>query len=146
VQATLAALLLTAAPLAAEFLRVEVNFSGMECASCAASVISRLERMRGVEAVNAALDRGRLEIVLKSGNTLRLDNLRDTVKNAGFTLGLIRVSVRGAAVKEGGEWKFQVEGSDQALRLNAPLEGGVVTVTGAVRGDTFEPEPQAKSK
>ncbi len=111
----------------------------MECASCASAVISRLQRMRGVEAVNPALDKGRIEVVLKSENTVRLDNIRDTVKNAGFTLGDTKVSVRGTAVKDGEQWQFRVEGSDQTLRLKTPLEAtGVVSVAGVVRGDLIE--------
>ena len=65
---------------------------------------------------------------LEPNVAVRLDNIRDTVKNAGFTIGDTNVSVRGSAVKEGEQWRFQVEGSDQPLRLKAPFEATGVTL------------------
>lgn len=95
--------------------------------------------MRGVEAVNPSLDQGRIEVILKPENAVRLDNIRDTVKNAGFTLGDTNVSVRGTAIKEGERWQFRVEGSGETVHLKAPLEAaGVAAVTGVVRGDLLE--------
>lgn len=90
--------------------------------------------MRGVEAVETVA--GMVQVSLQPANRVRLEAVRDAVKNVGYTPAAARVRVRGKAAA-GGE--FQVEGLDQTFRLKLDPEmekrlkaGELVIVEGAV--------------
>ena len=80
--------LFLALPLLAEFRQVEIKVSGLECASCAESLPKTLERMRGVESASMDAKAGLVLVKLKAGNKLPFEDLRDKLKQAGYTPGV----------------------------------------------------------
>ncbi len=95
------ALLFLLLPLRAEFLKIEIGFGGMECASCTDFLESRFARNRGVKSVHVDKAKGILTLELKPENKLRLDQVRDQVQQGGFTPKRIHVVVQGEAQADG---------------------------------------------
>jgi copper chaperone CopZ len=124
---------LAAAAGRAEFRWIEQEFGGLECASCAESIGTRLKRLRGVESVEVDAAAGRVRITLAAENRVRLETVRDSLKGVGYTPGPARV--RGTAEQAEGEWLFRVQGLDGAYRLageKRPAAGEMVVVEGKV--------------
>jgi copper chaperone CopZ len=116
------ALFLAALPLPAEFRSVEMGVGGLDCASCAGSVERALRRIRGVESASFRLSDSTAVLVLKAGNTVALDQVRDALKGLGYTPKDAKVSARGVMEDAG----FKVTGPDRVYKL----EGGAVTARG----------------
>ncbi|MFN3325651.1 MAG: cupin domain-containing protein [Bryobacteraceae bacterium] len=98
--------LLAALPLAAEFRWIEQQFGGIECASCAGSLERSLGRLRGVRAASVDPARSVVRLDLEEGNRIKLDDLRDRIKGAGFTPGGAEVRVAGVLRRSGDQWRL----------------------------------------
>jgi cation transport ATPase len=116
----LPAFLILAAPLWAEFLRIEMAYGGMECASCARFIENKFARNPGVESVSVDGRKGAVILKLKPGNTVRLNQVRDFVQQSGFTPKESVVVVRGVAQVDRGYTNFKIDGLDQTVRLKDP--------------------------
>lgn len=112
--------LFLAVPLLAEFRQVEIKVSGLECASCAESLPKTLERMRGVESATMDPKAGLVSVKLKAGNKLPLEDLRDKLKQAGYTPGDAKISAVGVLVLEEGKWRFRPAGLTRAYLADVP--------------------------
>jgi cation transport ATPase len=99
----------------AELLKIEIGFGGMECASCAEFIESRMTRNRHVQSVHMDKEKGILRLELKAGNALRLDQVRDLVQQSGFTLKSVAVSAR-ATVQPGGAVRIPESGQEFRTR------------------------------
>ncbi len=113
-------MLFLALPLVAEFRQVEIKVSGLECASCAESLPKTLERMRGVESASMDAKAGLVLVKLKAGNKLALEDLRDRLKQAGYTPGDAKISAVGVMVLEEGKWRFRPSGVNRAYVAELP--------------------------
>jgi copper chaperone len=61
--------------------------SGMTCSHCVSSVTEELSALEGVEAVNVNLNAGGVSrVTVASSSTLRLDDVRAAVTEAGYEL------------------------------------------------------------
>ena len=107
-------------PMSAEFRQVEIKVSGLECVSCAESLPKTLERMRGVESATMDPKAGLVVVKLKTGNKLPLEDLRDKLKQAGYTPGDAKVNAVGAMVLEEGKWRFRPAGINHAYLAELP--------------------------
>src|SRR5258706_7376426 len=100
-------LLIATASLAnAEFRRIELEVRDMDCASCIVSLRNSLKRVKGMESVDLAPEKGSAVMTLLPDNKISLDRVRDAIKGAGFTPRLATVIVRGKAITEAGKWEF----------------------------------------
>lgn len=113
------AILLLTLPLTAEYRWIEVEFGGIECASCATFLEGKLGRRRDVESVSMDRAKGLLRVTVKPAAALRPDQVRDQIQQGGFTPGAIRVRVRGVLAREGDAWSLRVEEADRTLRVEA---------------------------
>lgn len=113
-------LLILAVPATAEFLRIEMGFGGMECASCTQFIQSKFSRNPGVESVTVDNKKGAVVLKLKPGNKVRLSQVRDFVQQSGFTPKDSLVVVRGVAQVERGFTNFKIDGLEQVVRLKDP--------------------------
>jgi copper chaperone CopZ len=145
------AILLLAAALcaSAEFRRVEVDFEGTGCVSCAESLPGRLGRVRGVEDVKVDLDRSRVAIQLAAENKVRLGPLLARITQDGTKIRRVETVVRGKIAHEGSAWNFQPSGltetyhlrpAEGAARLN-PQDEMLYEIAGAVSGIEPGAEP-----
>jgi copper chaperone CopZ len=115
-------LLLAAFSANAEFRRVDVDFEGTGCVSCAESLPDRLKRVRGVQSVEVDLDRNRVTIQLESGNKARLAPLFSRITQDGTKIRRVETVVIGKVVAQGDDLAFQPSGLVETYRLR-PAEG-----------------------
>ena len=131
---------LAAGLMQAEFLRIEVSITDMNCASCTETLVGSFKRMRGVERVEADSQAWTVRLDLAAGNRIGVEQAWDAIKRVGFTPGETRVTVRGVMkagkleVPETGKI-FDIEGS--------PPVGEDVEINGAI---TPPPDPRTPVK
>lgn len=95
---------------------------------CAHAVRVAVLKLPGVESVNVSLERAIAEIRLRAGNAVTLAQIRDLVRNNGFTPKDASVTVVGTLVERGGKPALDVTGTNTVMLL-AP--------------DARQPEPYA---
>src|SRR5882762_5375065 len=124
----LVAVLLALAPLSlyGEFLWVEMQFGGMDCASCSSFIQEKLAKNRNVQSVDIDAAKGLLRVTLKPATRMRPEQVRDLVQQSGYTTSQIRAAVRGTAAEQSGKWTLMVPELSQAYPLGA---GGSVLET-----------------
>jgi len=120
-----------------EFRRIALSFTGLDCASCSEFISSRLARMRGVESAEVDRQAGKVTLLMRPDNRIRLGQVRDLVQQSGFTPGGADVEVRGAIARAGSGWTLRIPetGAGYQLRLPdgfTPEADIVVTVSGTV--------------
>ena len=108
--------------------------------TCAFAVRGAIKKLSGVEAVEVSLNKGLATVKLQAGNTLKPQDLWQTVRKNGFTPKETSVVVRGYV--QGA--KLRVSGTDQLIDLapdpkNAKAleeirtqEGKLVTLQGSL--------------
>jgi copper chaperone CopZ len=87
----------------AEMRRVRLSVAGMDCAICAHSLVIVMKKVEGVESVDVSLERASMDIQLRPGNRVTLGQLRQIVKNTGFTAKDASVTAIGTLVERGGK-------------------------------------------
>jgi len=113
----------------AEFLRIEVFISDMNCEPCSENLAGSLKRIRGVEKAEVDFKAAKIRLELSEKNRAGVEQVWDAIKRVGFTPGETKVTVRGAVkaskieVPEIGK-TFEVEGQ-------AP-QGDSVELTGVI--------------
>lgn len=134
-------------PLGAEFLSVEMNVSGLDCASCAGSVERVVRRVKGVESVSFRLQPvAAAEARLKPGNTTPLDEFRDAMKRLGYTPGDAKIEAAGSIESHEGTWRFRPSGIEQTYRIEIAekidLHAGEAIVEGVIPTPADRTKPE----
>ena len=80
----LGGLLLAIEPVRAEYRRIQMKVYGLDCELCARGVSASVHRLAGVSSVKLSLKTGILEIELTPGNTLKMSDLRNRIRENGF--------------------------------------------------------------
>jgi len=119
-------LCLAALPASAEYRSIEMRVSGLDCASCAASVKLKLRRIRGVLSAEFRTADSIAAMQLATANKVTLDQVRDVLKGMGYTPEDARVEARGELISDSGEWRLKLTGSDQVLDLQLPAHPGIL--------------------
>jgi copper chaperone CopZ len=86
---------------------------------CAHAVRVAIRKLPGVEAVDVSLERALADIRLRPGNTVTLPQLRQIIKNNGFTAKDATITVVGTIIERGGQPAINVTGTDIVMRLVA---------------------------
>ena len=71
-----------------------------------------VRKLDGVESVDVSLERASAAIVLRAGNRVTLPQLRQIIKNNGFTAKEAAVTVTGTLIERGGKPALSVSGTD----------------------------------
>jgi copper chaperone CopZ len=71
-----------------------------------------VRKLEGVESVDVSLERGAATIALRPGNRITRPQLRQIIKNNGFTAKDATVTVIGTVVERGGKPALSVTGTD----------------------------------
>lgn len=74
-------------------------------------------KLPGVESVDVSLERAMAEIRLRPGNAVTLAQIRELVKNSGFTAKDASITVVGTLVQRGGEPAIDVSGTNTVMLL-----------------------------
>jgi len=87
----------------------------------------------GVESATVTLEGGKASIVLKPGNSVTLEQLRQAVEKNGFTPQAADVTVRGQLETNGKAMRLRVTGTDAVYDL-----AGETATLAALSGKTVE--------
>ena len=79
---------------AAEVEEIELRVDGLSCPFCSLGLEKKLKRIEGVEGVQIHMKRGITEVSLAPEEAPDLAAIRKAVKEAGFTLRDIRLTVK----------------------------------------------------
>jgi len=133
----IAALILAAGNIHAEFLRMEVSVTDMDCESCSVNLEGAFKRIRGVDKAEVDYKNRTVRLELAEKNRVGVEQVWDAVKRVGFTPGDTKVTVRGAV---------------KGQKLEVPETGKTYTIEGqSTEGDSVElagtitppPDPRA---
>jgi copper chaperone CopZ len=112
----LCGLVLALQPVHAEYRRIQLKVYGLDCELCARGVSASVHRMSGVQSVEVSLKTGILGIDLSPGNTFKMSDLRNRIRENGFR-------PMGATVTAVGRFngsKFEVLGTGESYEVTAP--------------------------
>ena len=82
---------------------------------CAHAVSVAFKRFPGVESVDVSLNKGKAAVKLKPGNTVKTEELWETIRKNGFTPKETRVVVRGVLTGH----QLKVSGTNETYELAA---------------------------
>lgn len=109
--ARLAVLLLLGALTApAQFLEFRIRFDDGGCLSCAESIESRLQRVRGVETVTLDVERGIVELKLAADNGVRLTPLMSRIEQGAAKALETRLVAKGLLADGAGGRRLELQG------------------------------------
>lgn len=74
-----------------------------------------VKKIEGVESAKVSLNEGRASIVLRPGNSVRLEQIRKVVNDQGFTPKEARVKAVGGLTMTNGRLQFKVSGSKEVF-------------------------------
>lgn len=121
----LAAAFSTAPVLAGGLREVDQKIFGMDCAPCAHGIEQGLKKLSGVTAVRVSLNEGKAVVSLAPDSRTTLAQIREVIRDNGFTPKDAEAKVAGRLVHEGervwidtGSGRFVVEGG-KALPASA---------------------------
>jgi copper chaperone CopZ len=117
----LGGLLLAIEPARAEYKRIQLKVYGLDCELCARGVSASIHRLAGVRSVGLSLRSGILEIELAPGNTLRMSDLRNRIRENGFRPMEATVT----AVGRFNGSRFEVIGTGESYDVPVPDAKGV---------------------
>src|SRR5258708_16003267 len=141
-------------PLHAEFLWVEMQFGGMDCASCSTFIQEKLAKNRNVQSVDIDAAKGLPKVTLKPATRMRPEQVRDLVQQSGYTTSQIRAGVRGTAAEQSGKWTLTVPEPSQSYPITAtgPVietlkqsAGKPLELNGLVAGDELQVKSARKT-
>ncbi len=101
-------------PLHAEYLQIKLRVYGLDCGLCARGVSASIGRMAGVKSADVSLKDGMLDIVLAPGNTFKMSDLRQRIRQNGFQSKEATVT----AIGEFKGLKFEVLGSGESYTVH----------------------------
>jgi copper chaperone CopZ len=78
-----------------------------------------VRKLDGVESADVSLERASVVIGLRAGNQITLTQLRQIIKNNGFTAKEATVTVAGTLIERGGKPAFRITGTDIVWLLTA---------------------------
>ena len=117
----LCGLLLAIEPVRAEYRRIQLKVYGLDCELCARGVSASVHRMAGVRSVEVSLKTGILGIELTPGNTFRMSDLRNRIRENGFRPMEATVT----AVGRFNGSRFEVLGTGESCEVTVPEAGHV---------------------
>jgi copper chaperone CopZ len=117
----LGGLLLAVEPARAEYRRIQLKVYGLDCELCARGVSASVHRWAGVRSVKLSLRTGILEIELTPGNTLKMSDLRNRIRENGFRPMEATVT----AVGRFNGSRFEVLGTGESYDVPVPDAKGV---------------------
>lgn len=116
----LCGLLLAIEPVRAEYRRIQLKVYGLDCELCARGVSASIHRMAGVRSVEVSLKTGIIGIELNPGNTFKMTDLRNRIRENGFRP--MEATVTAIGTFSGS--KFEVLGTGESYDAIPKQKGG----------------------
>lgn len=101
----------------AEVQGIELRVDGLSCPFCSLGLEKKLKRIEGVEGVQVHMKQGMTEVASNPDKAPDLAAIRKAVKEAGFTLREIRLTVTGSVVREDEAWVLRSSGDETRFLL-----------------------------
>ncbi len=76
----------------AQFTRAELQATGLTCAMCSNAINKALQEVPFVEKVRVDIKNSVYNISFRQGATINIDNLKEAVEDAGFSVGSLKIS------------------------------------------------------
>jgi copper chaperone CopZ len=83
---------LSFAPVNAQFTKASLQATGLTCAMCTRAINTALDKVPFVESVKADIKSSTFNIKFKSNETVNIDQLKDAVEDAGFSIGSLKLT------------------------------------------------------
>jgi len=93
-----------------------------------------MQKVKGIDKVRVSLNDGLTILDLTPGNTVKLSELRQVIKNNGFVSNEAQVTVRGSVSSVNGQSMFAVAGSGEQFTFvgSAPQPDSIVEIRGRI--------------
>ena len=78
-----------------------------------------VQEMPGVASAEVSLEEGEVTVALEEGNQVRLDALRQVIRNQGFTPRDADIRARGVVERRGDRFLFRTPGGEVVLDVDA---------------------------
>jgi mercuric ion binding protein len=101
----------------AEVIQAVISVDGMSCPFCAFGVEKRLKTVNGTDEVAVDMKKGTATLVAEEGKSLEIGQIAKAVRSAGFTPGLLRISVVGTVKKDHESLLLDVRNTTLTLQL-----------------------------
>ena len=76
----------------AQFTKATLQATGLTCAMCSNAINKALQKVPFVESVRSDIKNSAFNIVFKQGQDVKIDELRDAVEDAGFSVGGLKLT------------------------------------------------------
>jgi len=76
----------------AQFTRAKLQATGLTCAMCSNAVNKALQKVSFVETVKSDIKNSAFTIVFKPNTRVEIDDLKDAVEDAGFSIGTLQLT------------------------------------------------------
>jgi copper chaperone CopZ len=80
------------APVNAQFTKASLQATGLTCAMCTKAINTALDKISFVESVKADIKSSTFIIRFKENETVIVDQLKDAVEDAGFSIGSLKLT------------------------------------------------------
>lgn len=129
----------------AQLLEVKQTVFGMDCAPCAYGLEKRLRNIEGVQEVRVSLDEGLAATELARNGRVRLNTIREAIRESGFSAEDAVIRARGTLRQENGRWTLVLPSGEHFVlgqlsdSVRRSLKPGPAAITGRVaKGDPDE--------
>ncbi len=133
----------------AEPARVQVKLDGLVCTFCAYNLEKKLKRVEAVEDLKILVNAGLAEITIKEGKLIDIDGLKKAVKDSGFTLREILITLKGRIEKIDDRMTLRVDNVSDVFTLKnnkmldeiiaaEQAQDKIITIIGLAQEDKIE--------
>ena len=76
----------------AQFTKATLQATGLTCAMCSNAINKALQKVPFVESVRSDIKNSAFNLVFKQGQDVKIDELREAVEDAGFSVGSLKLT------------------------------------------------------
>ena len=130
-------------PAMSQFSKATLQATGLTCAMCSNAINKALLKVPSIESVRSDIKNSAFAIVFKTGETVRVDALKEAVEDAGFAIGSLKLTGHFNGIKVGKDEHVRI-GNENFHFIEAPAQvlNGEQTIT--VVDKNFVTEKQYK--
>lgn len=121
----------------AEIKEVEIGIDGLSCPFCVFGLKQQMKKIEVIDKLNISLKNSLARITLKESSPLNIKDLKNAIKDAGFSVREIKIFANGEIVTYGDFLALKVSGTDQLFILNDTKKlkvGSKVLIKGKIHG------------
>lgn len=119
----------------AEVKKVEVGIDGLSCPFCVWGLRQQMKGIKAIDELEVSLKKSMVRFILKENSPLSIEEIKDAVKKAGFSVRDVRIEAVGKIIPYGEFQALKVSGSNQAFVLDSLEEikpGAIALIEGSV--------------